>query len=35
MSKEILSGKTTTECIVLIDAFFGKLFFRNQTEVFS
>ena len=33
LSKEILSGKITTESIVLIDAFDGKLVFRNQTEL--
>ena len=33
LSKEILSGKITTDSIVLIDAFNGKLVFRNQTEV--
>ena len=35
LSKEILSGKITTDSIVLIDAFDGKLVFRNQTEVLS
>ncbi|UFH45903.1 ATP-dependent chaperone ClpB [Flavobacterium galactosidilyticum] len=33
LSKEILSGKITTDSIVLIDAFDGKLVFRNQTEL--
>ncbi|TRX38357.1 ATP-dependent chaperone ClpB [Flavobacterium restrictum] len=33
LSKEILSGKITTDSIVLIDAFDGKLVFRNQSEV--
>jgi ATP-dependent Clp protease ATP-binding subunit ClpB len=33
LSKEILSGKITNDSIVLIDAFDGKLVFRNQTEV--
>ena len=33
LSKEILSGKVTTDSIVLIDAFDGKLVFRNQTEL--
>ncbi len=33
LSKEILSGKITTESIVLIDAFDGKLVFRNQGEL--
>jgi len=32
LSKEILSGKITTESIVLIDAFDGKLVFRNQSH---
>ncbi|MDO8317553.1 MAG: ATP-dependent chaperone ClpB [Flavobacterium sp.] len=31
LSKEILSGKITTDSIVLIDAFEGKLVFRNQS----
>ncbi|MBP7181445.1 MAG: ATP-dependent chaperone ClpB [Flavobacterium sp.] len=35
LSKEILSGKITTDSIVLIDAFDGKLVFRNQTEIVS
>ena len=35
LSKEILSGKITTESIVLIDAFDGKLVFKNQTELVS
>ncbi len=30
LSKEILSGKITTESIILIDSFDGKLVFRNQ-----
>ncbi|SHG20125.1 ATP-dependent Clp protease ATP-binding subunit ClpB [Flavobacterium micromati] len=34
LSKEILSGKITTDSIVLIDAFDGKLVFRNQSELF-
>ncbi|MDI5894719.1 ATP-dependent chaperone ClpB [Flavobacterium algoritolerans] len=33
LSKEILSGKITTDSIILIDAFDGKLVFRNQTEL--
>jgi len=33
LSKEILSGKITTDSIVLIDAFDGKLVFRNQAEL--
>ncbi|MBC7607778.1 MAG: ATP-dependent chaperone ClpB [Burkholderiales bacterium] len=32
LSKEILSGKITTDSIVLIDAFDGKLVFRNQSQ---
>ncbi|SHG32545.1 ATP-dependent Clp protease ATP-binding subunit ClpB [Flavobacterium segetis] len=35
LSKEILSGKITTDSIVLIDAFDGKLVFRNQTQILS
>jgi ATP-dependent Clp protease ATP-binding subunit ClpB len=35
LSKEILSGKITTDSIVLLDAFDGKLVFRNQTEVLN
>jgi ATP-dependent Clp protease ATP-binding subunit ClpB len=33
LSKEILSGKITTDSIVLIDAFDGKLVFRNHSEL--
>ena len=33
LSKELLSGKITTESIILIDAFDDKLVFRNQTEL--
>jgi ATP-dependent Clp protease ATP-binding subunit ClpB len=33
LSKEILAGKITTDSIVLIDAFDGKLVFRNQSEM--
>ncbi|CAM2987751.1 ATP-dependent Clp protease ATP-binding subunit ClpB [Flavobacterium succinicans] len=33
LSKEILSGKITTDSIVLIDAFNNQLVFRNQTEL--
>jgi len=33
LSKEILAGKITTDSIVLIDAFDGKLVFRNQGEL--
>jgi ATP-dependent Clp protease ATP-binding subunit ClpB len=32
LSKEILSGKVTTDSIILLDAFDGQLVFRNQTE---
>ena len=35
LSKEILSGKISIDSIVLIDAFNGKLVFRNQTELNS
>ncbi len=33
LSKEILAGKITTDSIVLIDTFDGKLVFRNQAEL--
>ncbi len=33
LSKEILSGKITTDSIILLDAFDDKLVFRNQTEL--
>ncbi len=33
LSKEILSGKITADSIILIDAFDGKLVFRNQSEL--
>ncbi len=33
LSKEILAGKISTDSIVLIDAFDGKLVFRNQAEL--
>lgn len=33
LSKEILSGKITTESIILLDAFEDELVFRNQNEV--
>jgi ATP-dependent Clp protease ATP-binding subunit ClpB len=33
LSKEILVGKITTDSIVLIDAFDGKLVYRNQAEL--
>ncbi len=32
LSKEILSGKITTDSIILLDSFDGELVFRNQTE---
>jgi ATP-dependent Clp protease ATP-binding subunit ClpB len=32
LSKEILAGNITTDSIILIDAFDGKLVFRNQTH---
>ncbi|MDN3673691.1 ATP-dependent chaperone ClpB [Flavobacterium branchiarum] len=32
LSKEILAGKITTDSIILLDAFDGKLVFRNQTQ---
>jgi ATP-dependent Clp protease ATP-binding subunit ClpB len=35
LSKEILAGTITTDSIVLIDAFNGKLVFRNQNELVS
>ena len=35
LSKEILAGKITTDSIVLIDAFDGKLVFRNQSDLVS
>ena len=35
LSKEILSGHITTDSIILIDAFDGKLVFRNQSETVS
>jgi len=33
LSKEILSGKVTTDSIILLDSFDGKLVFRNQSEL--
>ncbi len=33
LSKEILSGKVTTDSIILLDAFDNKLVFRNQDEL--
>ena len=35
LSKEILSGKITAASIILIDAFDGKLVFRNQSQLVS
>jgi len=35
LSKEILAGTIATDSIVLIDAFDGKLVFRNQSELVS
>ncbi|MEG1229903.1 MAG: type VI secretion system ATPase TssH, partial [Flavobacterium sp.] len=32
LSKEILANNITTDSIILIDAFDGKLVFRNQTH---
>lgn len=32
LSKEILGGKVTTDSIILLDSFDGKLVFRNQTQ---
>ena len=33
LSKEILSGNVTTDSIILLDSFDGKLVFRNQNEL--
>ena len=33
LSKEILAGNITSDSIILLDAFDGKLVFRNQTEL--
>ena len=33
LSKEILAGTITTDSIILLDAFDGKLVFRNQTQL--
>ncbi|QTD37634.1 ATP-dependent chaperone ClpB [Polaribacter batillariae] len=33
LSKEILSGKITTDSIILLDSFDDKLVFRNQTDL--
>jgi len=35
LSKQILSGKVTTDSIILIDSFDGHLVFRNQTDLVS
>lgn len=35
LSKEILSGKVTTDSIILLDAFDNKLVFRNQGDLVS
>ena len=35
LSKEILAGTIKTESIILLDAFDGKLVFRNQSELVS
>ncbi|MGH2666485.1 ATP-dependent chaperone ClpB [Flavobacterium sp.] len=35
LSKEILSGKVTTDSIILLDSFDGQLVFRNQTPIDS
>jgi ATP-dependent Clp protease ATP-binding subunit ClpB len=33
LSKEILSGRVTTDSIILLDEFDGQLVFRNQSEL--
>lgn len=33
LSKEILAGRVTTDSIILLDSFDGKLVFRNQSEL--
>ena len=33
LSKEILSGKVTTDSIILLDAFDDKLVFRNEADL--
>lgn len=33
LSKEILSGNVTTDSVILLDSFDGKLVFRNQGEL--
>ncbi len=35
LSKEILSGKVTTDSIILLDSFDGKLVFRNETDLLN
>jgi ATP-dependent Clp protease ATP-binding subunit ClpB len=35
LSKEILSGRVTTNSIILLDSFDGQLVFRNQTDLVS
>ncbi|HWR94876.1 MAG TPA: ATP-dependent chaperone ClpB [Flavobacterium sp.] len=35
LSKEILSGKITTDSVILLDSFDGQLVFRNQSELVS
>ena len=35
LSKEILSGKITTESIILLDSFNEALVFRNQSDLVS
>jgi len=35
LSKQILSGKVSTDSIILIDNFDGQLVFRNQTDLIS
>ncbi|MNK33924.1 Chaperone protein ClpB [compost metagenome] len=35
LSKQILSGKVTTDSIILLDNFDGNLVFRNQTDLVS
>jgi ATP-dependent Clp protease ATP-binding subunit ClpB len=33
LSKDILSGKVTTDSIILLDAFDDQLVFRNQSDL--
>jgi len=35
LSKEILSGKVTTDSIILLDAFDDNLDFRNQGDLIT